>query len=357
MNTFSLTYKTAKTGVETRLDTTLEDAAQMIARFTKSEGEKPAVSDSDAGALFIWTNEAGIATAGIFVAETTVSDLRAAYKPEDELEICYRCGGSGTYVWGTILNGVPQNSGVCFRCQGAGKVHPKVNERGERGRGEYAAAMMISDMGGQTDEEYRAEMEDLRRAENRNEEIQFGDSAPGSRARVELCDRCNAELRGDESTTFSVCYGIDYATALRINCNWIDETPVSPRISDWDLVAHGRVAEKIADGTYTVELVDGGHFTFKIQTQELDADFAPGKTVASYLSGSDNESSFSSFAFVNPNGTLTLWKKHRETARELKMKGHVEMQRQEQSRLFAAALMLFIRRHFLTISGTGAPTF
>lgn len=42
---------------------------------------------------------------------------------------CDRCGGTGTYVWGAIINGCPQYAGVCFKCAGEGKVWRKWIER------------------------------------------------------------------------------------------------------------------------------------------------------------------------------------------------------------------------------------
>lgn len=42
---------------------------------------------------------------------------------------CDRCGGTGTYVWGAIINGVPQYAGVCYKCEGAGKIHKTWIER------------------------------------------------------------------------------------------------------------------------------------------------------------------------------------------------------------------------------------
>ena len=42
---------------------------------------------------------------------------------------CDRCGGTGTYVWGAIINGAPQYAGVCYKCNGVGKVHGKWIER------------------------------------------------------------------------------------------------------------------------------------------------------------------------------------------------------------------------------------
>lgn len=42
---------------------------------------------------------------------------------------CDRCGGTGTYVWGAIINGHPQYAGVCFKCGGVGQVFGKWIER------------------------------------------------------------------------------------------------------------------------------------------------------------------------------------------------------------------------------------
>ena len=42
---------------------------------------------------------------------------------------CDKCGGTGTYVWGAIINGTPQYAGVCFKCGGTGKVFRKWIER------------------------------------------------------------------------------------------------------------------------------------------------------------------------------------------------------------------------------------
>lgn len=35
---------------------------------------------------------------------------------------CRRCRGTGQYVWGAIVNGVPQHSGPCFLCDGTGRI-------------------------------------------------------------------------------------------------------------------------------------------------------------------------------------------------------------------------------------------
>lgn len=41
-------------------------------------------------------------------------------KPRAELNRCNKCHGSGTYVWGAVVNGRPSHSGPCFACKGKG---------------------------------------------------------------------------------------------------------------------------------------------------------------------------------------------------------------------------------------------
>ena len=57
----------------------------------------------------------------------------------------------------------------------------------------------------------------------------------------------------------------------------------------------------------------GGHRTFRIWTQAEDADFAPGERILSLLVGSDNESDYQGFAFVQADGKISLWKRYRDS--------------------------------------------
>ena len=66
----------------------------------------------------------------------------------------------------------------------------------------------------------------------------------------------------------------------------------------------------IPDGKYTV-VIGSEHRTIRISTQDEDADFAPGKRIAAFLSGPDNYTNYTGFAFVDANGTATLWKRFR----------------------------------------------
>jgi len=51
-------------------------------------------------------------------------------KKEEKVK-CQDCGGTGRYVWGTIINGVPQHSGKCYRCNGKGFQTAEDRKRNE----------------------------------------------------------------------------------------------------------------------------------------------------------------------------------------------------------------------------------
>lgn len=70
------------------------------------------------------------------------------------------------------------------------------------------------------------------------------------------------------------------------------------------------VAEKIAvfNGTHTIRNRETGEYrTFRVRTQKDDAKFAPGKRVLSLLTGSDNEASYTGFAFVEEDD-IKVWR-------------------------------------------------
>lgn len=65
-------------------------------------------------------------------------------------------------------------------------------------------------------------------------------------------------------------------------------------------------------GTYTVAFEAGGHATFQVARQPLNAHFAPGRWVLSRLTGPDNEADYAAIAFVSANGRAILFKKNRD---------------------------------------------
>jgi len=65
-------------------------------------------------------------------------------------------------------------------------------------------------------------------------------------------------------------------------------------------------------GLYTV-VRGGDRRTFRVEVQPSDAKFAPGETILSYLSGSDNTGDYTSMAFV-VGSALRVFKRYRESA-------------------------------------------
>lgn len=70
----------------------------------------------------------------------------------------------------------------------------------------------------------------------------------------------------------------------------------------------------IENGTYTLVYKDSTHFTFKVSTVKKGP--LAGRQIVSYLCGSDNETDYNGLAFVAPDGTVSVWGKHRGTALE-----------------------------------------
>jgi len=62
----------------------------------------------------------------------------------------------------------------------------------------------------------------------------------------------------------------------------------------------------IFNGKYTIISTTGEHRTFEIRTQAADAKFAPGSRIISMLVGSNNDSDYKGFGFVNDG--IKLWK-------------------------------------------------
>lgn len=75
----------------------------------------------------------------------------------------------------------------------------------------------------------------------------------------------------------------------------IDTSPVEPTTT-------------VPVGTYTAVFGDGSHTTLRVKKHWLPEEAAKGTTVVQYLSGSDNETSYTGFAFQR-DGRLMVWKK------------------------------------------------
>jgi hypothetical protein len=71
------------------------------------------------------------------------------------------------------------------------------------------------------------------------------------------------------------------------------------------------VGPKVHNGFYTLNSRrTGEHRTFRIHTQPKDAEFAPSQRILGLLTGPDNESDYSGFAFVDDQG-IHVWRSKR----------------------------------------------
>ena len=80
--------------------------------------------------------------------------------------------------------------------------------------------------------------------------------------------------------------------------------------------------QTVQDGRYTLVYKDGTYFTFQIETMTKGK--LVGRRIVSYLSGPDNESAYTGFAFLNPDNRVQVWKRYAnygmvEKARHLTM--------------------------------------
>lgn len=68
---------------------------------------------------------------------------------------------------------------------------------------------------------------------------------------------------------------------------------------------------KIPDGTYTVEWAD--HYkTIRVEAQDEFENFMPGAQILGFLSGSNNDSDYTSFAHITATGEIRIWRKHQD---------------------------------------------
>lgn len=93
------------------------------------------------------------------------------------------------------------------------------------------------------------------------------------------------------------------------------QEPDEDAISETEVVYASRPSATVPDGYYTVVLggvapgIDEEHRTLRVKTVKTGN--LAGKTIVSYLAGSDNESDYVGFGFLD-GPTLSLWKRFRE---------------------------------------------
>lgn len=80
---------------------------------------------------------------------------------------------------------------------------------------------------------------------------------------------------------------------------------------DPDSPASNMTPVVIRDGTYTLVLPNGDYRTLQFRTKPATAEFAPGEQIILYLSGPDNDLSFTSCGILKKDGRIIWWKKFR----------------------------------------------
>ena len=65
---------------------------------------------------------------------------------DDKANSCVKCGGTGTYRWGSIVNGKATKSGVCFQCKGKGHTTWRDEARNSTYFSNAMAGMVSSDL-------------------------------------------------------------------------------------------------------------------------------------------------------------------------------------------------------------------
>ena len=63
----------------------------------------------------------------------------------------------------------------------------------------------------------------------------------------------------------------------------------------------------LVDGTMTVQLVNGRHFTYRIETVKYGG--LKDRRIVSLLVGNDNEADYKGFGFVTDTGSIRIWTK------------------------------------------------
>lgn len=95
-----------------------------------------------------------------------------------------------------------------------------------------------------------------------------------------------------------------------------DRRPSGKDVDPSNVIMPTAPLDKAHNGTYTASIKGGGHKTFRLRTQQADANFAPGQRTIAYLAGADNETDYIGIGFVDVVDGETIvkpWRKWRDT--------------------------------------------
>lgn len=196
---------------------------------------------------------------------------------------CYRCGGTGIYSWGTVVNGVPSFSGTCFRCNGNG-IDPSAKAK---------KVVKVESEVLKSFNKFAAEMERVAKT--------------GTEEQVRTIEGILSDLILTEPANPGAFYGPNViAYVLESVRRVIDIRFPAEAETESESEQDSETApavDPIPNGTYTIETEDG-HFTFRIKPGTVKLE---GRTIIEYLYGADNEMDFRAFGFVKEDRTITVW--------------------------------------------------
>lgn len=196
---------------------------------------------------------------------------------------CYRCGGSGIYRWGAVVNGVSTYQGVCFRCGGSG-IDPKSSTaKREVVNPDSAVLKSWNDLAKYVEETVKTGTEE---------------QARGMRDVLAYLI-----TNGPVETPY---YGPNVYAALIESADRVIEIRFGSPEPETDPEPEPETPA-IPNGTYTIETEDG-HFTFRLKE---GSGKLSGKTIIEYLYGPDNELDFRAFGFMKADGTIQVWTRFR----------------------------------------------
>ncbi len=121
---------------------------------------------------------------------------------------CDRCGGDGVYKWGAVINGRPQYAGVCFKCDGAGKVLGRWIERTPEYQAKLDAKRKARQEARQAEwDRVRKELEEKEEAERLEREARIKAEKAISQFQGEIGQKITVDIAKSRTATFETQFG------------------------------------------------------------------------------------------------------------------------------------------------------
>lgn len=162
---------------------------------------------------------------------------------------CPKCGGSGLYIWGAMINGRPQYAGECWRCNGSGRVHSKWIERTPEYQAKLDAkrrAKMDREF-----EEQRAKNEELRKEQEAEEEARRLEEEQ-EKARIRE-QKAKSQHVGNIGEKLDIEATYDHRAYYTAHIGWMEQTIYIHTFRDAD----GNALIWKTSSTSLVGIVDG----------------------------------------------------------------------------------------------------